>query len=110
MQSVAFVSGSVDPRQFGPFKHAPDVSERRYKVKIQMVCACDDWQTAFRPVQTYGGSMRSETDHAFTPCSILSRTLADLRGAFNPSPCKVVSFSESAHRKLFDGLDVFAFA
>ena len=44
----------------------PDLSERRTVVKLQRDSAWYDWQTALRLVQTYGRSVRSETDHAIT--------------------------------------------
>jgi Rad3-related DNA helicase len=44
----------------------PDLSERRTVVKLQRDSAWYDWQTALRLVQTYGRSVRSETDHAVT--------------------------------------------
>ena len=44
----------------------PDLSERRTKVKLQRDPGWYDWQTALRLVQTYGRSIRSDTDHAVT--------------------------------------------
>ncbi len=44
----------------------PDLSERRTMVKLQRDREWYDWQTALRLVQTYGRSVRSETDHAVT--------------------------------------------
>jgi Rad3-related DNA helicase len=44
----------------------PDLSEKRTVVKLQRDSAWYDWQTALRLVQTYGRSVRSETDHAVT--------------------------------------------
>jgi Rad3-related DNA helicase len=44
----------------------PDQSERRTKVKLERDRGWYDWQTALRLVQTYGRSVRSETDHAVT--------------------------------------------
>jgi Rad3-related DNA helicase len=44
----------------------PDLSERRTRVKLERDPAWYDWQTALRLVQTYGRSVRSETDHAVT--------------------------------------------
>jgi Rad3-related DNA helicase len=44
----------------------PDLSERRTRVKLDKDAAWYDWQTALRLVQTYGRSVRSETDHATT--------------------------------------------
>lgn len=44
----------------------PDLSERRTVVKLQRDREWYDWQTALRLVQTYGRSVRSETDHAVT--------------------------------------------
>jgi Rad3-related DNA helicase len=44
----------------------PDLSERRTVVKLRRDSAWYDWQTALRLVQTYGRSVRSETDHAVT--------------------------------------------
>jgi Rad3-related DNA helicase len=44
----------------------PDLSERRTMVKLRRDSAWYDWQTALRLVQTYGRSVRSETDHAVT--------------------------------------------
>ncbi len=44
----------------------PDLSERRTRVKLERDPEWYDWQTALRLVQTYGRSVRSETDHAVT--------------------------------------------
>jgi ATP-dependent DNA helicase DinG len=44
----------------------PDLSDRRTLVKLQQDRGWYDWQTAQRLVQTYGRSVRSETDHAVT--------------------------------------------
>jgi len=44
----------------------PDLSERRTRVKLERDPGWYDWQTALRMVQTYGRSVRSETDHAVT--------------------------------------------
>ncbi|MDG6990267.1 MAG: ATP-dependent DNA helicase [Nitrososphaerota archaeon] len=44
----------------------PDLSERRTRVKLEKDPGWYDWQTALRLVQTYGRSVRSETDHAVT--------------------------------------------
>jgi ATP-dependent DNA helicase DinG len=44
----------------------PDLSERRTRVKLDRDSGWYDWQTALRMVQTYGRSVRSETDHAVT--------------------------------------------
>ena len=44
----------------------PDLSERRTRVKLERDPGWYDWQTALRLVQTYGRSVRSETDHAVT--------------------------------------------
>ncbi len=44
----------------------PDLSERRTAVKLRRDAGWYDWQTALRLVQTYGRSVRSETDHAVT--------------------------------------------
>jgi Rad3-related DNA helicase len=44
----------------------PDLSERRTRVKLDRDQGWYDWQTALRLVQTYGRSVRSETDHAVT--------------------------------------------
>jgi Rad3-related DNA helicase len=44
----------------------PDLSDRRTKVKLERDRGWYDWQTALRLVQTYGRSVRSETDHAIT--------------------------------------------
>ena len=44
----------------------PDLSERRTRVKLERDLGWYDWQTALRLVQTYGRSVRSETDHAVT--------------------------------------------
>jgi len=44
----------------------PDLSDRRIQVKLERDAAWYDWQTALRLVQTYGRSVRSETDHATT--------------------------------------------
>ncbi len=44
----------------------PDLSERRTRVKLGRDPGWYDWQTALRLVQTYGRSVRSETDHAVT--------------------------------------------
>ena len=43
-----------------------DLSDRRTQVKMQRDRGWYDWQTALRLVQTYGRSVRSETDHAVT--------------------------------------------
>ena len=44
----------------------PDLSERRTQAKLQRDREWYDWQTAMRPVQTHGRSIRSEADHAVT--------------------------------------------
>ncbi|MGD0318772.1 MAG: helicase C-terminal domain-containing protein [Nitrososphaerales archaeon] len=44
----------------------PDLSERRTRVKLDRDRGWYDWQTALRLVQTYGRSVRSETDYAVT--------------------------------------------
>ena len=44
----------------------PDLSDRRTRVKLERDPGWYDWQTALRLVQTYGRSVRSETDHAVT--------------------------------------------
>ena len=44
----------------------PDLSDRRTRVKLDRDQGWYDWQTALRLVQTYGRSVRSETDHAIT--------------------------------------------
>jgi ATP-dependent DNA helicase DinG len=44
----------------------PDLSDRRTKIKLEKNPGWYDWQTALRLVQTYGRSVRSETDHAVT--------------------------------------------
>ena len=44
----------------------PDLSERRTQVKMQRDAGWYEWQTALRLVQTYGRSVRSETDSAVT--------------------------------------------
>ena len=44
----------------------PDLSERRTRVKLERDPGWYDWQTALRLVQTYGRSIRSDTDHAVT--------------------------------------------
>ncbi|MDG7008383.1 MAG: DEAD/DEAH box helicase family protein [Nitrososphaerota archaeon] len=44
----------------------PDLSERRTRVKMERDQGWYDWQTALRLVQTYGRSIRSDTDHAVT--------------------------------------------
>jgi Rad3-related DNA helicase len=44
----------------------PDLSERRTRIKLEMNRGWYDWQTAMRLVQTYGRSVRGETDHAVT--------------------------------------------
>ncbi len=44
----------------------PDLSERRTMVKLRRDRAWYDWQTALRLVQTYGRSVRSESDYAVT--------------------------------------------
>jgi ATP-dependent DNA helicase DinG len=44
----------------------PDQSERRTRVMLERDRSWYDWQTALRLVQTYGRSVRSETDHAVT--------------------------------------------
>jgi ATP-dependent DNA helicase DinG len=43
-----------------------DLSDRRTQVKMQRDRGWYDWQTALRLVQTYGRSVRSETDSAVT--------------------------------------------
>ncbi|MGH9919327.1 MAG: helicase C-terminal domain-containing protein, partial [Nitrososphaerales archaeon] len=43
-----------------------DLSDRRTQVKMNKDRGWYDWQTALRLVQTYGRSVRSETDHAVT--------------------------------------------
>jgi ATP-dependent DNA helicase DinG len=43
-----------------------DLSDRRTQVKMQRERGWYDWQTALRLVQTYGRSVRSQTDHAVT--------------------------------------------
>jgi ATP-dependent DNA helicase DinG len=43
-----------------------DLSDRRTQVKMQRDKGWYDWQTALRLVQTYGRSVRSETDRAVT--------------------------------------------
>jgi len=44
----------------------PDLSDRRTKIKLDRDPGWYAWQTALRLVQTYGRSVRSETDHADT--------------------------------------------
>ncbi len=44
----------------------PDLSDRRTAVLLQRNQTWYDWQTALRLVQTYGRSVRSETDYAVT--------------------------------------------
>lgn len=44
----------------------PDLSEKRTRVKLDKDADWYAWQTALRLVQTYGRSVRSETDHAAT--------------------------------------------
>jgi ATP-dependent DNA helicase DinG len=44
----------------------PDLSEKRTRVKLERDPGWYDWQTALRLVQTYGRSIRSDTDHAVT--------------------------------------------
>ena len=44
----------------------PDLSERRTRVKLERDRGWYDWQTALRLVQTYGRSVRSDTDYAVT--------------------------------------------
>lgn len=44
----------------------PDLSDRRTRIKLERNPGWYDWQTALRLVQTYGRSVRSETDHAVT--------------------------------------------
>ena len=44
----------------------PDLSDRRTRIKLELDRSWYDWQTALRLVQTYGRSVRSETDHAIT--------------------------------------------
>src|SRR5437867_5754942 len=46
----------------------------------------------------------------FVRRSFLSRTLHELRGAFNPSPCTRSTLPEFVPWTFFDGLDAFAFA
>jgi len=62
----------------------PDLSERRTKVKLDRDRGWYDWQTALRLVQTYGRSVRSETDHAVTYVldSNFTRFVAEHRGLF----------------------------
>jgi Rad3-related DNA helicase len=43
-----------------------DLSDRRTQVKMQRDRGWYDWQTALRLVQTYGRSVRGETDSAVT--------------------------------------------
>jgi ATP-dependent DNA helicase DinG len=44
----------------------PDLSERRTRIKLERDRGWYEWQTALRLVQTYGRSVRSETDYAVT--------------------------------------------
>ena len=44
----------------------PDLSERGTRVKMERDQGWYDWQTALRLVQTYGRSIRTDTDHAVT--------------------------------------------
>jgi ATP-dependent DNA helicase DinG len=44
----------------------PDLSEKRTRVKLSRDPSWYDWNTALRLVQTYGRSVRSETDYAET--------------------------------------------
>ncbi len=44
----------------------PDLSDRRTMIKLERNPGWYDWQSALRLVQTYGRSVRSETDHAVT--------------------------------------------
>jgi len=44
----------------------PDLSDRRTRIKLERNPDWYDWQTALRLVQTYGRSIRSETDYAVT--------------------------------------------
>ena len=44
----------------------PDLSDRRTRIKLERDPGWYDWQTALRLLQTYGRSVRSETDHAVT--------------------------------------------
>jgi ATP-dependent DNA helicase DinG len=44
----------------------PDLSDARTQILLKRDRAWYDWQTALRLVQTYGRSVRSETDHADT--------------------------------------------
>jgi Rad3-related DNA helicase len=44
----------------------PDLSDKRTQTILKRDRAWYDWQTAQRLVQTYGRSVRSETDHAVT--------------------------------------------
>lgn len=44
----------------------PDLSDRRTSVKLERDRGWYEWQTALRLVQTYGRSVRSETDYATT--------------------------------------------
>ena len=44
----------------------PDLSERRTEIKLKRDQGWYEWQTAQRLLQTYGRSVRSETDHAVT--------------------------------------------
>lgn len=44
----------------------PDLSDTGVRIKLERDTMWYDWQTALRPVQMYGRSVRSETDHAAT--------------------------------------------
>ncbi|MDA4123265.1 MAG: DEAD/DEAH box helicase family protein [Thaumarchaeota archaeon] len=62
----------------------PDLSERRTRVKLERDRGWYDWQTALRLVQTYGRSVRSETDHAVTYVldSNFTRFVGEQKGMF----------------------------
>ncbi len=62
----------------------PDLSERRTKVKLERDRGWYEWQTALRLVQTYGRSVRSESDHAVTYVldSNFTRFVGERRGLF----------------------------
>lgn len=62
----------------------PDLSERRTRIKLERDRGWYEWQTALRLVQTYGRSVRSETDYATTYVldSNFARFLSEYRDLF----------------------------
>src|SRR5207247_11269276 len=83
----------------------PDLSEGRTRRGSRGTVNGTTGIPPLRPVQTYGRSVRSETDYAVTCMLDSIHTLAEVRGLFNPSLCaSVLSLSESAPRTLSTGL------